>query len=238
MIKNKTVLITRSREQSNHFSEQLKALGFNTITLPLIEITPINSDKLTKVVTKNQYDWILFTSTNAVKYFFNAVPKNKISSKIAVVGNKTQEAIQELGLDIQFIPTKYTGKNLAEELPIYSKNKILIPHSAKASNEIEKILQKRGCNITIIDIYENKAIQYKKEKLAEIITQNIDYVVFTSASIVEAFYKLPYKINAKKIICIGPETAKRAKALNLKVNAVSNPHNTEGMISAILNLEH
>ena len=70
-LKNKTVLITRSADQSEDFINKLQDLGANTIALPLIETTATNQHELTTLFNTKKYDWLIFTSTNAVKFFFH-----------------------------------------------------------------------------------------------------------------------------------------------------------------------
>ena len=70
-LNNKTILITRSADQVTDFATQLQNLGANIIKLPLIQTNPIFQKKIPKKI--DQFDWIIFTSINAVKYFFNTI---------------------------------------------------------------------------------------------------------------------------------------------------------------------
>ncbi len=228
-LKNKTVLITRSANQVTEFINQLQKLGANTITLPLIENTAINQNKL----INTEYDWIIFTSINAVRFFFETIKPENITSKIAVVGEKTAQVIKKFDLDVDFIPSKFTAKHLANEIPLEANQRILIPRSNLAKNDIIDILENRNCTVETISIYKNNSINYSKEDLDEVFNQKIDFITFTSGSTVTAFQKLKIHLNQEKVICIGPETAKIAEQNNIKVTAVANPHTIEGMVNAI-----
>ena len=231
-LKNKTVLITSSEHQSSEFTKQLEDLGAKTISLPLIKTTPI---KVNDIIPEN-YDWIIFTSTNAVKYFFESIPLKTIESKIAVVGKKTKEAIEDLGLKVDFIPSEFTAKNLANEIPVTKNESVLIPTSNLSKNDIIEILENRKCIVNAVSIYKNKPIDYSKTELNKIFLQQIDYITFTSGSIVDSFMKLGVKLHKEKIICIGPETEKVAKKYNLKISGIANPHTIDGMVNSIINL--
>ena len=77
--KNKTVLVTRSKEQSADFIELLQNNSFEVFLLPLIEFQSINHSEL-KSLFKSElpFDWIIFTSHNAVNYFFKTISPDTI----------------------------------------------------------------------------------------------------------------------------------------------------------------
>ena len=233
-LKDKTVLITRSANQADDFTNQLKDLGATTIALPLVKNTAINQNILVHQFEQNNYDWIIFTSTNAVRFFFEKVPPKLITSKIAVVGSKTKKMIEEFGLTIDFMPSEFTGKQLANELPINSNQQILIPRSNLAKNDSVEILENKNCNVETISIYENTPIRYSKEELNKVFNQKIDFITFTSGSTVTVFQQLGFPLTQEKVICIGPETAKIAEQNNIKITSIASPHTTEGMLEAIL----
>lgn len=233
-LKDKTILITRSANQAEEFINQLQELGANTITLPLIENTAINQGELIEKVNKNNYDWLIFTSVNAVRFFFDSVLVDTISSKIAVVGNKTGDLIRAYGLQIDFTPSEFTAKHLANEIPISANQRILIPRSNLAKNDIVEILENRNCNVEAISIYENNSIEYSATELQEIIKQKIDFITFTSGSTVKSFIELGIKLNDAKVICIGPETAKVAEQNKISVSGIANPHTIKGMVKSMV----
>tara|TARA_B100000809_G_scaffold182003_1_gene179748 strand:- start:1379 stop:2098 length:720 start_codon:yes stop_codon:yes gene_type:complete len=237
LLNQKTVLITRSADQTAEFIIQLQNLGAQTISLPLIKNSPINEQELKKIFNSEKYDWLIFSSTNAVKFFFDCINLNSINSKIAVVGEKTKKAIENLGLIVDFIPTQFTAKMLAKELPISLNDSILIPRSNLAKNDIVTVLESRNCNVKTFSIYKNSSIHYSKNERDSIFNQKIDYITFTSGSTVKSFVELGFRPNNEKIICIGPETAKIAEENSLVVSAIANPHTIEGMIEAIKSLD-
>ena len=232
-LKNKTVLVTRSENQAKEFIAKLEDLGAKTIALPLIETTALHQKELTDLAIKNNYNWIVFTSPNAVKFFFETISKNTIHCKIAAVGSKTAELIESLGYTVDFIPTQYTAKQLANEIPVTENDTVFIPRSDIAKNDIVEILKSRNCIVNTIAIYKNTAVNYTKEELNNIFNQTIDFITFTSGSTVNSFIKLGITLKNEKVICIGPETEKVAVQNNISVSATANPHTIEGMINSI-----
>ena len=233
-LKDKTILITRSANQAEDFINQLHNLGAKTITLPLIKNTPINQNELKVKSNQFDYDWLIFTSVNAVKFFFDVISADEVKAKIAVVGSKTAELIQEIGLKVDFTPSRFTAKHIANEIPVQPNETILIPRSILASSLLIEILEARKCKVVPIVIYNNNSVSYSKEELNKIFSRNIDYISFTSGSIVKSFIAANIELKNEKIVCIGPVTAKIAEKSNLKVFAIANPHTTGGMLKAIL----
>ena len=233
-LKDKTVLITRSAIQAEDFINQLQEKGATTVTLPLIENTPINQDKLKDTTDKESFDWLIFTSANAVKFFFDIIPIENVNSKIAVVGSKTAQLIKEIGLNIDFIPSKFTAKHLGNEIPTKPGESILIPQSILAKPLLVEILESKKCKVEGIPIYDNHPISYTKGEVEKIFSKPIDFITFTSGSIIKSFITTNIKLNDEKIICIGSVTARVAEKYNLEVSAIANPHTIEGMVKAIL----
>lgn len=235
-LKNKTIIITRSETQFEKFIIKLEILGAKTIALPLIKTSAINQNELKTTFNSGNYNWLIFTSANAVQFFFKSVNYKSVNTNIAVVGNKTQKAIEKIGLEIDFIPTQFTAKDLAKNLPISENDSILIPRSDLAKNDIVEILRNRSCRVKTLSIYKNGSVNYSKTELNNIFNQHIDFITFTSGSTIESFTKLGININSEKVICIGPETAKIANNNNISVAAIANPHTIEGMIDEMIRL--
>ncbi len=233
-LKGKTVLITRSADQTEDFINQLEDLGAKTISFPLIKNSAINQLQLKSCFNSEKFDWLIFTSTNAVRFFFESITPNSVSTKIAVVGEKTKKSVEQYGLKVDFIPSQYTAKQLSKELPINKNESILIPRSNLAKNDIIQILESRNCKVETLSIYENNTIQYSASELSNIFDQQIDYITFTSGSTVKSFARLGIELNNEMVVCIGPETAKIAKENKLANTAIANPHTTEGMANALV----
>jgi len=237
-LKNKTVIVTRSESQASEFIMKLKKLGANTIALPLITTSAINQGALSQKIEQANFNWIIFTSPNAVKFFFETTSPKNLNSKIAAVGSKTKEDLGALGLTIDFIPTTFTAKQLAIEIPVIPNDTLFIPRSNLAKNAAVEILESRDCNVETLAIYKNTSINYSKEELGTVFKQEIDFITFTSGSTVNSFMKLGIELNNEKVICIGPETAKIASDYDLHVSGTASPHTIEGMINELIKLSH
>jgi uroporphyrinogen-III synthase len=62
----------------------------------------------------------------------------------------------------------------------------------------------------------------------------VDAVTFTSASTVRGFVGAVGVVKGTpKVVCIGPVTAKEARAHGLTVHAIARPHTVEGVAAAV-----
>jgi uroporphyrinogen-III synthase len=97
-LKHKRILITRTRHQASDLAAQLEALGATPILIPTIEIIPPETyaPLNTALAQLDTYDWLLFTSANAVEVFHqrysgpqNRVPHLRVED--AKVGNRASD---------------------------------------------------------------------------------------------------------------------------------------------------
>ena len=227
----KTIVVTRDSVQAKPFINQLKKLGAKIFLFPTIKIIDSNNnDAIHKVIKDiDKYDWILFSSTNAVKYFFKYVnSSNKVFQKImiACVGNKSAEVLTTFNLKPLLIPMSYSAYGLIEVMnKIEIKGKqILLPGSNIARPELQKELQARGAVVSQIEVYKNIPNDDvpKKELIQYINDSWIDCITFFSPSAVNSFIEIVGKkiietIRSKQIpiAVIGPSTEQAVRKKNL-----------------------
>lgn len=188
----KNVLVTRTKDKNQEFSNKIKALGLLVLYLPLIKIKKINQDILLNEINRiDSYDWIIFTSQNSVDIFFECLNENNkfINQKtnIACIGKKTLNKIEQNGYNITLIPDKYVSESLISEFKKIniSTKKILIPTSNISRNIIGESLNSFGAITNTIYIYDT--IKPTNREIEENLPNNlckIDYVTFFSPSAV------------------------------------------------------
>ncbi len=88
------VLITRAPHQASALAEAVRAVGFEPILIPTIEIAPPTSFGTldASLADLSSYHWLIFTSSNAVESFFHRQQEN---SKLKTRNSKldTQKAV-------------------------------------------------------------------------------------------------------------------------------------------------
>lgn len=234
------VLIPRPIEQSNEFAEKLEKLGATPVIFPLIEIKPINTQLLIETYSKNNFDWLIFTSGVAVKCFFEVINPKDVTAKIAAVGSQTKKSIEKLGLKVNFIPSAATAQKLAKEIPVKPTESVFIPQSKISNNTIVDILGKKNKKITTLATYDNTPVDYTKEQIEEVLNTPVNVITFTSGSTVNSFMDLikkhKIKLDAAHTISIGPSTTAEAQKRHLEIDATAENHSIDGIIEEILKL--
>lgn len=248
----KRIVVTRARAQASGLVEKISDLGGEPVEFPTIFIEKEdNYTALHNAFTKiNNYDWLIFTSVNAVKVFFTELRRVNMDIrhlqgiKICAIGPATRDSLEEKGIIVDTMPDEYRAEGIVEEL----KNKIkpgqwvLLPRARGARSLLPEAIKGWGAHVNEVFIY--KAVAEKrvsKDMFEEIIDGNIDFVTFTSSSTVDNFVNIVGKDNAlrinkkTKIACIGPITAQTAEKAGFTIDVMAKDYTIEGLIDAIIN---
>lgn len=188
------------------------------------------------------YQWILFTSQNAVRLFFKRMKRKEIdirrvgSIRFAVLGSGTAEKLLEYGIRADFIPTKYTVSTLAEEFVKVVKpgEQVLIPRALQGSQELTDILAKHRISYQDIPMYDVTGKMRQNVKCLD----GLDYLVFVSAAGVTAFFEQLREWNqtlreGTRIACIGKVTQKRLLEEYGEADIVAAVNDVEGLLAAV-----
>ncbi len=188
---NKRILITRTRHQASDLAAQLEALGASAILIPTIEIAPPASfSALDAALTcLGTYDWLLFTSANAVEAFHRRAQflrLTQLPQHIAAIGPATLRAANEIGLAVDLIPPQYLGESLAEALlPEAPGKSFLLVRAAEARDTIPEALTAAGATVTIAEAYRNQLPTDSIPAIQHLFSAPANYpdaITFTSAS--------------------------------------------------------
>jgi uroporphyrinogen-III synthase len=185
------ILITRAPHQASELVDRLRALGAIPILIPTIEIAPPASfaaldAALTSLAT---YDWLVFTSANAVEAFHHRaqfLQLSQLSCPIAAIGPATERALHSIGLTVDLLPPRFVAESLAESLvPEATGKSFLLVRAASARDTLPDALTAAGATVTIAEAYRNQIPQSsiaELEKLFNTPAHYPDAITFTSAS--------------------------------------------------------
>ncbi len=244
----KRILVTRPRAQADSFGDGLMAAGFEPIYFPVIEIRPIEDNvALDKAYDQlHCYEWIVFTSVNAVDVVFNkfSLFGNGTGVKFAVIGPKTAEALSARGVTPDFVPEEYVAEAILLGLGDLKNRWVLLPRAEIARKELPEAIVKAGGTAHEISVYKTLPLQLDPDGLAAL-KSGVDVITFTSSSSVENFVAVmrqnkldPLKLpNNPLFACIGPITEQAAREEGLINLVVAKEYTTEGLIKAISDLE-
>lgn len=231
------IVVTRSEFQASELSHLLRDLGAEPIEIPAIQIKPPASFKPLDAAIrklKNQ-DWIVFTSSNGVKFFWERLEKQGLDiralshAKIAVVGSKTAETLRQKGIKPDLVPKDFSAEGLVKAFKSIggTKKRVLIPRSAKGREYLIDELRTQKWKVEAVNAYATTQPALKKETLQKVfVEEKPDWVLFTSSSTVEFLVKNLEKAGLKStldkvnIACIGPVTRKTAIDFGLTVRVM------------------
>ena len=245
----KKVLVTRTRQQASTLVRLLERKGAGCIECPTIEVRMVRDtsvfDNAVNII--EDYDWIIFSSTNAVKFFFARIDEMGKDirvlghTRIAAVGSSTADAIRGLHLNVDAVPDDFRAEgllNLFQGLDIKGK-KVLIPRAVVAREILPRGLRKMGASATVAPVYETIPPEIAPQTLELLEDEDIDVVTFTSSSTVKNLFKtVPEEVIKRimenaKVSCIGPVTAQTARNMGLKVEIIPDESTVPALVNSI-----
>lgn len=252
----KTVLLTRRVEQSQEMIDLLSRFGIRTLCFPMIETVPSEDwsglDSALDHIDK--YDWVIFTSANAVRFVVEHIRECNSSrqdvlanSSIFAIGPATASALQQAGISPSLIAedSKAEGalaallNSLGGESSIAGL-KILLPRAAVARDLLPKELTKLGADVETVEVYRTIRPEIDAEEIRSLLQRgDVDVVAFTSSSTVENFASLFSEsfsdlLNDVAVACIGPITASTAHELGLTVAIQPETYSAAALVDAIV----
>jgi len=236
----KVVLVTRPREQAASLVHELERRGATAIVAPTIEVVPVRSAELTKALqdlAAGTFDWITLTSRATVDVLASRLEPGDVRARVAAVGEGTSAAFRRwAGRDPDLVPKTFTTAALAHAFP-RGRGRVLCARADVAPEGFEEALTAKGWTPLRVDAYRTKMPEWLPIGAREALARGtVDAITFTSASSVRGFTNAVTDVRGDpKVVCIGPVTAREARAHGLEVAAVAQPHTMEGMIAA---LEH
>ena len=250
----KKVMVTRTREQASELVAGLEEAGASCIEFSTIRLEPVDSYEVLdgELERLGEYHWLLFTSINAVKFFFLRLHERGLDSRdlkgisVAAVGRATADLLLGYGIRVDLIPETYTGEGLAEsllDLGVEGRN-ILIPRAVKAREILTETLRGAGAQVMVAPVYQNVPAQGDREELRQLLTEGeVDMVTFTSSSTVTNFLamldardqaELDLLLKDVRIAAIGPITGKSVTDNGLTIHVQPQEYTIPALVDAIV----
>ena len=231
-----TVLVPRTKEQAGEMSERLIAHGALPIEVPTIAVEPPRSpaqmERAVKGLVDGRYQWVVFTSTNAVRAVWEKFAEFGLDArafsgvKIACVGESTADRVRAFGISPELVPSgEQSSLGLLDEFPDYDSvfdpvNRVLLPRADIATETLAEGLRERGWEIEDVTAYRTvRAAPPAAETREMIKSGGFDAVCFTSSSTVRNLVGIAGKPHTRTLVaCIGPKTAETAAEFGLRVD--------------------
>lgn len=231
----RSVMVTRGADQAGEFSGKLERLGARVYTCPTIEIdeAPSYTELDEALAGLNSFEWIVFTSYNAVKYFFSRLHQLGLDtralgrSRVCAVGPKTAAALEPYGIKPDLVPADYKAEGVVAEFAKLdiAGQWVLFPKGDRAREVIPEELAKMGAQVMAPVAYLNRTPdRIPEESLAALEEGRVACVTFTSSSTVQNLARILgenrflHLMQGVKVASIGPVTSKTCRELGLEVH--------------------
>lgn len=239
----RTVLVTRSREQAAALCAVIESRGARAVAFPTIEIRPVSGAAGERAMAGlDSYDWIAFTSANAVACFahlMHAARRATIpaSVRVAAVGAATAAALAERGVPVAAMPGTYLGSELAGTLGELAGRRVLLPRSDIARQETAAALREAGAQVDEVVVYRTVPARPGSEAMS-LLDSPVDVVTFTSPSTVRGLLAVggvaaDRLLRRAAIACIGPVTGDAVRRLGLPVAVQPEEHTALALVDAL-----
>ncbi|MER7414746.1 MULTISPECIES: uroporphyrinogen-III synthase [Streptomyces] len=233
------VLVPRTKEQAASLSDQLRSYGAVPAEVPTIAVepprTPQQMERAVKGLVTGRYEWIAFTSVNAVKAVREKFEEYGLDArafagiKVAAVGEQTAKALIAFGVKPDLVPSgEQSAAGLLEDWPPYDPvfdpiDRVFLPRADIATETLVAGLIELGWEVDDVTAYRTvRASPPPAETREAIKGGGFDAVLFTSSSTVRNLVGIAGKPhNVTVIACIGPATAKTAEEHGLRVDVMS-----------------
>jgi uroporphyrinogen III methyltransferase / synthase len=248
------VLITRRREQASELMERLTELGAEPILAPMVRIMPPEDPAPLHRAAEDPavFDWIVFTSANAVDALMRAVLNGQRDlralkgPKLCAVGAGTAEHLAQYGLKVDVVPDEFRAEAVRAALARHGSidgARVLLPRSDIGREVIADELREAGGLVTDVVAYRTVLEETLRDDEPDIygmlLQGRIDVVTFASPSAVRNFMKIYGSDQAADLLknttvaAIGPVTADAARQLGITVTVQPATYTAAGLVDAI-----
>lgn len=243
-----TVGVTGTDAMFEKLSAGLSELGASAVRVGRLRVAECGRETLKEALASpGKWNWIVFTSQNSVKIFFDTVKEMRLDLRsfgqvrFAVIGRGTADCLEAFGIYADYIPDCYTTKALAEGLATKAAvgQRVLIPRAKQGSAALTEILGAAGLCCTDLPIYDVEAEPVSAECL-----NGLDYLTFESGSGVRGFFMGDTEEGKEKKcgmldravcpVCIGHVTAAVLKQHGVAGAVIAGDYTAEGLCKAIL----
>ncbi len=246
-----TVLVPRTREQASVVSDAVRALGGIPLEVPTIAVepprTPAPMERAIRGLVSGSYQWIAFTSTNAVRAIRERFEELGLDArafsgvKVAAVGEVTAAALLAWGIVPELTPSgEQSSEGLLADWPPYDDvldpiDRVFLPRADIATETLVAGLKERGWEVDDVTAYRTVRAAPPAAPIREALKGGgVDAVLFTSSSTVRNLVGIAGKPHdTTTIAVIGPQTAAAARELGLRVDVEAPEATTSSLVGAL-----
>jgi uroporphyrinogen-III synthase len=250
-LEGKRIVVTRAVEQARELTARLENMGAIVLQFPAVSFSePSDTAELDRAVRSlGEFDWILFTSANAARFFagrcrrLGVEPSRDGNYLCAAVGPATASAVAAEGFSVDHVAQEFLGTALARELSAtLAGKKILLPRSERARPDLPDALKAAGGEVTEVVAYHTGGVGVIEPGVMRAIREcQVDVISFFSPSAIENMRgefgeEMLSRLGLKAALAVvGPVTAAALRNAGLPVAIEAPLATAESMAAAIAN---
>ncbi len=233
------VVVTRALAPHDPFVERLRAAGAEIVLFPTIAIAPAadGGAALEKAAAEaSTYDWIVFSSENAVDRFLGALRDVRAlgSARVAAIGSATAAALEARGIVPDLVPLRFVDEALLDAfVPPSGVGRVLLPRAQIARDVLPEGLRALGWHVEVVEAYRTVRPEPSDDALSGL--DGAHAVTFLSSSAVEGFLDLAGRERMPEVVvAIGPVTSATLRAAAIPVTVEATEHSGSGVVDALV----
>ena len=236
------IVNTRSGRQANALDRVLAERGAKPIAFPCIEIAPPDDSQplvsALEALHARDFDWIVFTSANAVNAVADRLGGESLPGgiRVAAIGDATAEALRvQFNVDLIATPEVHEAAGLAAELDVDQGDRVLLPLSSIASADLASGLQSLGAIVTTVVAYRTQTGTGGVDLAPLFAARRIDAIAFASPSAIDGFLERIAESQFAPVpaACIGRTTAVRARERGFQSVTTATEPTVSGLVDAV-----
>ena len=229
------IALTREPSQAEPLRQRLHELGADVLLCPLLRFLEPDDPAPLRAALQGleKFDWVLFTSPNGVRTFFEALAPGDARrlgrARLAAIGPGTAQSLRQHGLQADLVPARSVAEGLLEALQVepMEGRRVLLPRAQEARQVLPEGLRARGAEVVVVACYRT-VMPEPPPQLAE-----VDRVVLMSSSSARHFRQL-CPSGDPECVCIGPVTAQTARELGFSRVLQAEKFDQDGVIELLL----
>jgi uroporphyrinogen-III synthase len=237
------VVVTRAEHQAEGLAEAFRAAGAAVELLPLLEVAPpADPLPLARAAAEiSSFDWVVFTSTNAVEAFLPLAAPLPAALRIAVVGPATAEALRSRGVEPHLTAYRAEAEGLAADLaPRVAGKRVLLPQAPDARQALFDGLRAAGAEAVAVVAYDKRLPLEAARRAGELFaTSPLGWVTFTSPRIARHFAELfgetwERRRGELRAVSIGPVTTAELRRQGVEAVVEAERPGDREMVAAVV----
>lgn len=241
------VLVTRPAGQAGQIAAALAAEGAECLHRPVVTVEPPPHPGLLEEAVRQAatFDWIVFSSVNAVAAFADQLDqwgdaRLLGTARLAAVGERTAAALAQRGLACDLLPHVQSSEGLLEAFAsVPPRGRFLLLQADRGRETLQQQLAGRGHRADRVAAYTTRDVEAlepgEHERLA---AAGIDWIVLTSPAITAAAVRLfGDLLPGWRVACNSLASAERLATEGLTATVVSAEPTMASLVEAIADWE-